>query len=98
MSKSAKRICVIASGMIAAGVILTLCPFFLPFAWKRVDEFLDWPMLLVDWSHATWLPRNAGNRIISLLLINVMGWALSLCVFWGAARLAFQKEGRVSKS
>ena len=78
--------------MIIAGVVLTVCPFFLPLAWRRVDEFLDWPMLLVDWRHATWLPRNAGNRVISLLLINVMGWALSLSVFWGAVRLAFQKE------
>ena len=78
--------------MIAAAVALTLCPFFLPLASRRADEFFDWPMLLVDWRHAIWLPRNAGNRVIVLLLIDVMGWALSLSAFWGAVRLALRKE------
>jgi len=92
MSKTAKKVGILAFGTFTAAVVLTLCPFFLPLSWRRVDAFLDWPMLLVDWRHADWLPRNAGNRVITLLLINVTGWALSLSVVCGAVIWARQKE------
>ena len=87
-----RKVAFLGSGAIAAGIVLTVLPLVLPLEWKRVDAFLDWPILVVDWRHATWIPRNAGSRVISLLLINVVGWALCFCVCWSAIRRAFRRS------
>ena len=72
--------------VVGAGIGLTVAPFVLPISWQSIPRFLHWPMLLADRPNATWLPLNAGKRVIALLFINVSGWALSLAVFWIASR------------
>ena len=67
---------------VGAGVALTISPFVLPMSWHTISKFSHWPMLLIDRPQATWLPLNAGKRLIALFFINVSGWALSLIVFW----------------
>jgi hypothetical protein len=82
---------------IGVGLVLTLAPFFLPISWQKIAEFCHWPMLLVDRPHVTWLPLNAGKRVITLFLINVAGWALSVTVFWTAGRMVWRNERPVLK-
>ncbi len=78
---------------VGAGVALTLGPFILPTAWSGTEKFLHWPMLLVDRPQATWLPLNAGKRLIALFCINVSGWAFSFVVLSIAGR-AVMPEGK----
>jgi len=70
---------------------LTIIPFALPLSLKAWS-FFHWPMLLVDRPYASWLPLNAGKRVITLLVINVAGWAFSLFALRTAARMVIRKE------
>jgi hypothetical protein len=80
---------------VGGGVGLTLAPFLLPISWNNAPRFFHWPMLLVDRPHATWLPLNAGNRLIALFLINISGWAVSLAVFWFVGSAITRREDHV---
>jgi hypothetical protein len=75
-----------------AGIALTLVSFFLPISWQKTAEFFHWPMLLVDRPDTNWLPLNAGNRVITKFLINVVGWALAFVVFWRGGGMLVRKQ------
>jgi hypothetical protein len=81
-----KKVAALGIGMIAAGIGLTLIPFLLPLSWRSVQLFLDWPILLIDRPHTSWLPLNARKHLTTLLLINIGGWALLLIVLWSVAK------------
>ena len=82
----------LATLAVVAGIALTLVPFFLPISWQTTAEFFHWPMFLVDRPDTNWLPINAGNRVITKFLINVVGWALAFVVFWRAGGILVRKQ------
>ena len=90
-----KNLVMVVLFAVGAGVALTLSPFVLPISWSGTERFLHWPMLLVDRPHATWLPLNAGKRLIALFFINTSGWALSLALCWIAGRPVTRKSKAV---
>jgi hypothetical protein len=77
---------------VVVGVALTLVPFFLPNPGQKVAELFHWPMLLVDRPGANMLPLNAGERVITLFLINVAGWAFSFIVFWSSVKMLVRRQ------
>ena len=93
-----QRVGVLGFGLMGSGIALTLVPFFLPVSWHQIPEIFHWPMLLVDRPQVSWLPLNAGKRVITLLLINVAGWALSLFCAWAAGRTLFHKSNTLVRN
>jgi hypothetical protein len=73
-------------------MVLTLIAFVLPISWRMTVRLLDWPMLLVDRRRIGWLPLNAGNRVVTLLLVNIAGWALSLSILWALGRRVMRER------
>jgi hypothetical protein len=82
---------------IAIGAALTLVPFGVP-SWKWAIELADWPLLLVHRHASGWLPPNAGERAMSLLLINVAAWSVLACLGMLAGHFMFgrHRESRLS--
>jgi hypothetical protein len=87
-----RKIGVLGCGLMGSGIALTLIPFFLPISWRQISQIFHRPMLLVDRPHNGWLPLNPGERVITLLLINAVGWALSLFVVWASGRMLLHKS------
>jgi len=75
-----KKVGVVGSVLTGSGIALTLTPFCLPTASRDIVDFFHWPLLLIDRHYANWLPLNAGRRVISLFVVNVVGWAMTLAV------------------
>ena len=75
---------------LAVGVALTSTPFILPLSMKTWPLF-HWPLLLVDRHFNDWIPLNAGKRVITLFLTNVVVWALLSILLLAAVKKIARK-------
>jgi hypothetical protein len=68
-------------GSLGFGTLITILPFgggglFWADWFKSVVAFIDWPMLAVEGHFGRLLPRNAGERVTTFLLINLISWTV----------------------
>ena len=92
-----RKVGVLGCGLMGSGIALTLTPFFMPTSSQKIIDFFHWPLLLIDRHHASWLPVNAGKRVIALFVINAVGWAMSLAIFWAVSKIVMRKDNALVK-
>ena len=90
LKKGAKQLL----GSVSFGALITILPFvcgvlFWADWFESVIAFIDWPMLVIQSFCGRFLPGNAGERVITFVLVNIISWTLVAYLattIWNALR------------